>query len=388
VPLKRREAPGTPALRSTIDGEGSKVMMVKTLKGTVLIGALLVGLFASMGAFAQQMSSEAFTVAFLLPETSSSPRWQNDDKPAFINAMKQLDPNAKIIVNSATSGSAVDQQRQAEAAISNGANVLVVTAIDSKAAARIVNEATAAGVKVVAYDRLILNSKLDYYVSFDNVKVGELQGKYIADHVQKGGTVVMIDGAPTDNNAKLFAQGAHNMLDPLFKDGTLTKGYEQYTPDWSASNALNEMEQALTKLNNNVQGVLAANDNTAGGAIQALAAQGLAGKVPVTGQDATNAGLERIIEGTQSMSVYKNVRDEAQAAAKLAVAIATGAQLPDGFVNGSLNNGQVDVPSVLLTPVAVTKDNIATTVISSGYTTWQEICKGAAASSDLCKAHM
>ena len=363
-------------------------MMLKTLKGTALIGTLVVGLFASMGAFAQAMSNKAFTVAFLLPETSSSPRWQNDDKPAFINAMKQLDPNAKVIVNSATSGSAVDQQRQAEAAISNGANVLVVTAIDSKAAARIVNEANAAGVKVVAYDRLILNSKLDYYVSFDNVKVGELQGKYIADHVQKGGTVVMIDGAPTDNNAKLFAEGAHNILDPLFKDGTLTKGYEQYTPNWSASNALNEMEQALTKLNNNVQGVLAANDNTAGGAIQALAAQGLAGQVPVTGQDATNAGLERIIEGTQSMSVYKNVRDEAQAAAKLAVAIGTGAQLPSGFVNGSLNNGQVDVPSVLLTPVAVTKDNIATTVISSGYTTWKAICKGAAASSDLCKAHM
>ncbi len=364
------------------------MVIVKAMKGIGLIGVLIAGLLASMGAFAQQMSSQSFTVAFLLPETSSSPRWQNDDKPAFINAMKQLDPNAKVIVNSATSGSAVDQQRQAEAAISNGANVLVLTAIDSKAAARIVDEANAANVKVIAYDRLILNSKVDYYVSFDNVKVGELQGQYIADHVQKGGTVVIIDGAPTDNNAKLFSQGAHNILDPLFNNGTLTKGYEQYTPNWSASNALSEMEQALTKLNNNVQGVLAANDNTAGGAIQALAAQGLAGQVPVTGQDATDAGLERIIEGTQSMSVYKNVREEAQAAAKLAVAIGTNASIPSGFVNGSLNNGQVDVPSVLLTPVAVTKDNIASTVISSGYTTWQAICTGAAASRDLGMSHL
>jgi D-xylose transport system substrate-binding protein len=311
-------------------------------------------------------------IALLLPDTTSSARYETQDKPDFMAEVKALDPNIKVMYENAQNSSTT-QQQQAEAAITNGASVLVIDPVDSKAAATIVHEANQAGVKVVSYDRLITNSKVDYYVSFNNYLVGQLQGRYIADHTPKGGTVVMIDGAQTDNNALLFAKGAHSVLDPLFKNGTLKLGYETYTPNWDPQNGLREMEQALTHLKNKVDGVLAANDGLAGAVIQALKAQGLAGKVPVTGQDATDAGLHNITLGKQSMTVYKAVPKEAKAAAQLAVALADGKQPPAGLVNGKTNNGSVDVPSVLLKPVVVTKSNIANTVIKDGYTTWAKI---------------
>ncbi|GMA57801.1 hypothetical protein GCM10025858_23040 [Alicyclobacillus sacchari] len=162
------------------------------------------------------------------------------------------------------------------------------------------------------------------------------------------------------------------MLDPLFKSGKLKLGYEQYTQNWDSATAQTEMEQALTKLNNKVNGVLAANDNLAGAAIQALTQQHIKG-IPVTGQDATDAGLHRIYyEGTQSMTVYKPIKEEAQAAADLAYDILTGKK-PTGLVNGSTSNGAAKIPSVLLTPIMVTKANVASTVIKDGYTTWAHI---------------
>ncbi|MCL6516129.1 sugar ABC transporter substrate-binding protein [Alicyclobacillus sp.] len=317
-------------------------------------------------------ASGSATIALLLPETATSARYETQDRPDFEQTVQQLAPNIKVIYNNAQ-GNATTQQQQAEAAITNGAKVLVLDPVDSKAAATIVNEAQQAGVKVISYDRLITGANVDYYVSFDNEKVGQLQGQYIADHTPKGGTVVMIDGAQTDNNALLFAKGAHDVLDPLFANGTLKKGYETYTPDWLPANGQREMEQALTQLNNKVDGVLVANDGLAGAVIQALRAQGLAGKVPVTGQDATDAGLHNILQGLQSMTVYKAVKQEAEAAAKLAVALAQGQQPDASLINGKVNNGTKDVPSVLLTPVVVTKDNIQDTVIKDGYTTMDKI---------------
>jgi D-xylose transport system substrate-binding protein len=311
-------------------------------------------------------------IALLLPETATSARYETQDKPDFTDTVKQLAPNVTVDYSNAQ-GDSSTQQQQAEAAITNGAKVLVLDPVDSAAAAAIVTSADNAGVKVISYDRLISNANVDYYISFDNEKVGELQGQYIADHTPKGGTVVMIDGAQTDNNALLFKQGAHKVLDPLFANGTLKKGYESFTPDWKPDNGLREMEQALTTLNNKVDGVLVANDGLAGAVIQALAAQGMAGKIPVTGQDATDAGLNAIINGKQSMTVYKTVKEEATDAAKLAVALATGKSPDAGLVNGSVNNKMKDVPSVLLTPVVVTKDNIQDTVIKDGYTTMDKI---------------
>lgn len=317
-------------------------------------------------------SSGSGTIALLLPDTTSSARYESQDKPDFEAGVKKLDPNATVLYENAQ-GSATTQQQQAESAMTNGAKVLVLDPVDSKAAATIVNEADQQGVKVISYDRMITNAPVDYYVSFDNEKVGELQGQYIADHTKKGGTIVIIDGAQTDNNALQFKAGAHKILDPLIKNGTFKLGYETFTPNWDPANGLREMEQALTKLNNKVDGVLSANDGLAGSIIQALQAQGLAGKIPVTGQDATNAGLHRIMQGTQSMTVYKAVPKEAQAAAQLAVDLLTGQQPDSSLVNGSVNNGSKDVPAVLLKPVVVTKDNIQQTVIKDGFTTMQKI---------------
>jgi D-xylose transport system substrate-binding protein len=317
-------------------------------------------------------SSKGPTIALLLPETATSARYESQDKPDFENTVKDIAPDVTVIYNNAQ-GDATTQQKQAEAAITNGAKVLVLDPVDGKAAAAIVTEAANAGVKVVSYDRLILNSKVDYYVSFDNERVGQLQGQYIADHTKKGGTVVMIDGAQTDNNALLFAKGAHDVLDPLFKNGTFKLGYETFTPDWLPENGQREMEQALTKLSNKVDGVLVANDGLAGAVEQALTAQGLQGKVPVTGQDATDAGLHSIQKGLQSMTVYKAVKAEATDAAKLAVDLAQGKTPDASVVNGKTNNGAIDVPSVLLTPVVVTKDNIQDTVIKDGFTTMDKI---------------
>ncbi|MCL6443073.1 MAG: sugar ABC transporter substrate-binding protein [Alicyclobacillus sp.] len=316
-------------------------------------------------------SSGKIKIAFLMPETVSSPRWESDDRPDFIAAMKKLDPNVTVLSSNAQ-GSQATQQQQAESALTSGAKLLVIAPVDGVAAAAIVNEANKAGVPVISYDRLILNTKVPYYVSFNNVEVGRLQGEYIAQHTKQGGTVVMLDGAPTDNNAKLFAQGAHEVLDPLFKSGKLKKGYEQYTPNWDPANGLTEMEQALTKLHNKVDGVLAANDNLAGAAIQALAQQKIKG-IPITGQDATDAGLNRIYyQKTQSMTVYKPIKLEATAAAQLAVDILKGTK-PGKLVNGTTSNGAGNVPSVLLKPIVVTKANVASTVIKDGFTTWARI---------------
>lgn len=317
-------------------------------------------------------SSASGTIALLLPDTTSSARYETQDKPDFEAGVKKLDSSATVLYENAQ-GSATTQQQQAESAMTNGAKVLVLDPVDSKAAATIVTEAQQQGVKVISYDRMITGAPVDYYVSFDNEKVGELQGQYIADHTKKGGTIVFINGAETDNNALQFKAGAHKVLDPLIKNGTFHLGYETFTPNWDPANGLREMEQALTKLNNHVDGVLSANDGLAGSIIQALQAQGLAGKVPVTGQDATNAGLHRILQGTQSMTVYKAVPKEAEAAAQLAVDLLTGQQPPASLVNGSVNNGSKDVPAVLLQPVVVTKDNIQQTVIKDGFTTMAQI---------------
>ncbi|GEO26401.1 D-xylose ABC transporter substrate-binding protein [Alicyclobacillus acidoterrestris] len=313
------------------------------------------------------------TIALLLPDTTSSARWESQDRPDFTAEVKKLDPAAKVDYQNAQ-GDATTQQQQAEAEITNGAKVLVICAVDSSAAATIVNEADKAGVKVISYDRMISFAPVDYYVSFDNEEVGKLQGQYIADHTPKGGTVVMLDGAQTDNNALAFRKGAHDVLDPLFKNGTLKLGYESYTPNWDPQNGLREMEQALTKLNNHVDGVLAANDGLAGSAIQALSAQHLAGKVPVTGQDATDAGLHDIMLGTQSMTVYKAVPKEAKVAGELAVDILKGQTPGSDLVNSTQDNGSgKKIPAVLLKPVVVTKDNIQDTVIKDGFTTMNNI---------------
>jgi D-xylose transport system substrate-binding protein len=317
-------------------------------------------------------------IALLLPESKTT-RYETADRPYFEAKFKELCPDCEIIYNNANQD-ANTQLSQAEAALTNGAKVLVLDPVDSAAAAVIADKAKAQGVPVIAYDRLILNSNgVDYYISFDNKKVGELQAQSLVDELNELGKenpqIVMINGSPTDNNAKLFKEGAHSVLDPLVKAKKLTIAKEYDTPDWSPDQAQNEMQQALTALGNKVDGIYAANDGTASGAIAAMKAAGLKTLPPVTGQDAELAAVQRILEGEQYMTVYKAIKPEAEAAAQLAYYLLTKAQVPASMTEGhTVNNSKMDVPSVLLTPVAVTRNNIKDTIVKDNFWSMAQIC--------------
>lgn len=309
-------------------------------------------------------------IALLLPESKTA-RYEAADRPDFEAKVKALCGGCQVIYSNADQDSA-KQQSQAEAALSNGAKVLVLDAVDGQAAAAIADKAAQSKVPVISYDRLVTGtSNINYYISFDNVKVGQLQGTALlaALNGKSSPSIVMINGSPTDNNAKLFKQGAHSVL-----DGKVTIAKEYDTPDWSPDQAQNEMTQALTALNNKVDGVYAANDGTAGGAIAAMKAAGVKPIPPVTGQDAELAGIQRILTGDQYMTVYKAIKPEAENAATLAVDLAQGKSVPGNLVNGKTNNGKKDVPSILLTPVSVTKDNIESTVVADGFLKASDIC--------------
>jgi D-xylose transport system substrate-binding protein len=317
-------------------------------------------------------------IAILLPETKTA-RYESQDLPNFKAKLQALGYDLNNLIYSNANQDAAAQQSQAEAALTNGAKVLVLDPVDSAAAAKIADEAKAKGVPVIAYDRLIKGtSNVDYYISFDNPTVGKLQAQSLVDALTKLGktnpSIVMINGSPTDNNATLFKQGAHSVFDPLVAAGKLTIAKEYDTPDWSPDQAQNEMQQALTALGNKVDGVYAANDGTGGGAIAAMKAAGLNPLPPVTGQDAELAAIQRILVGEQYMTVYKAIKPEAEAAATLAYDLLTGATVPSDMVNGKTNNGNIDVPSILLTPVAVTKDNVKTTVIADGFWKVSDVC--------------
>jgi D-xylose transport system substrate-binding protein len=314
------------------------------------------------------------SIALLLPESKTA-RYESQDRPNFEKKLTQLCPDCELIYSNADQDAA-KQQQQAEAAITKGANVLVLDPVDAASAGSIVARANQSDIPVISYDRLITDADVDYYVSFDNEQVGKLQGQSLVDKLESDGngdgTIVMINGAPTDNNAKLFKQGAHSVFDK----SDLKIGKEYDTPDWSPDKAQQEMEQAITALGKSgFVGVYAANDGTAGGAIAAMKSAGVnPNQRPTTGQDAELAAIQRILAGEQYMTVYKAIKAEANAAAELAVALANGDDPPSGLVNGEIDNGQKQVPSVLLTPVAVTKDNIDSTIIKDNFWTVKQIC--------------
>ncbi len=328
-------------------------------------------------------------VGVLLPETASSARWEANDHPDLVAAIKQYMPNASAPDVTNAEGSDTTQLAQAEADLAKGDCILIVAPHDSTAAAQIVEKALAVHVPVIAYDRLIQDKNTAYYVSFDNVKVGELQGSYIATNYQSyvtangNNNLVMIDGAQTDNNAVLFKKGAHSALDPLVSGGQLKNVYETFTPNWDNPTAETEMQAALTQTGNKVAIAYVANDGMAGTVITALQSAHLAGKVLVTGQDATPAGITQILLGNQSMTVYKAITKEANASAQLAAALSAGtstASLTNGATTATQDGGAL--PSILETPVAVDKTNIATTVLADNFVTKAEICVGVPAGTD------
>jgi D-xylose transport system substrate-binding protein len=324
------------------------------------------------------------TIALLLPETKTA-RYESQDKPHFEQKVKALCPNCKIIYQNADQDAA-QQQQQAEAALTQGAKVLVLDAVDAASAGAIVQKAKAQNVPVISYDRLVTDAPVDYYISFDNVRVGQLQGQALAkklkDDGKATGPIVMINGAPTDNNAKLFKQGATGALNSA--GIKVLKSYD--TPDWSPDKAQTEMQQAITAVGETgFNGVYAANDGTAGGAIAAMKSAGInSAQRPTTGQDAELAAIQRILAGTQYMTVYKAIKPEAEQAAQMAVDLVNGRKPPASLVKDKVDNGQLQVPSVLLTPVAVTKDNVKDTIVKDAFWTTNQICTSAYAAD--CKA--
>lgn len=294
-------------------------------------------------------------IALLLPSVDAA-RYEAADQPDFKAKVQALCPSVTYTYNNAA-GSAATQQQQAEAAMTNGAKVLVLDAQDGGAAGTIVTEAQAKGVKVISYDRLITGagSKPDYYISFDNQKVGELQGTALLAKLTADGKtnakVVWINGSPKDNNATLFKKGAHSVL-----DGKVTIVKEDAMANWKPEEAQQIMEAAITSLGKDgFDAVYSANDGGAGGAYAAMKSNGVdATTKPMTGQDAELAAIQRILLGQQYMTVYKAIKPEAEAAATLACALATGGT--PTATTATVNNGTVDVPSILLVPIAVTAD--------------------------------
>jgi D-xylose transport system substrate-binding protein len=292
-------------------------------------------------------------------DTLKEERWQRD-RDLFVKKAEEL--GAEVLVQAANSDDAV-QVQQAENLLTQGVDVLVVVPHNGDIAAAIVESAKRQNVPVISYDRMIRNADLDLYISFDNLKVGELQAKYLFERAPKG-NYILIEGAPTDNNAKLYHDGHLSVLKPAVDRGDVKIVYDQPTREWLASEALNHTENALTQANNDVVAVVAANDGLAGGVIQALEEQKLVGKVVVSGQDAELAAVRRIVEGKQTMTVYKPIKPLASRAAEVAVALAKGEKVP---TPSTINNGKKDVPSILLEPIPVDKANMMDTVVKDGY---------------------
>ncbi|MFJ3788908.1 sugar ABC transporter substrate-binding protein [Kitasatospora sp. NPDC090091] len=336
----------------------------------------------STGGSASGTAVGAVRIGLLLPETKTT-RYEQFDRPLIEQKIKELAPDAQIDYYNANEN-ATTQQTQVDTALTKGDKVLILDAVDSKAIQSSVQKAHDAGVKVIAYDRLA-QGPVDSYVSFDNKKVGELQGKALVDAVNAkanggsptaaagdaadGGSIIMINGSPTDPNAADFKAGAHSAI-----DGKLKIGKEYDTPNWDPNNANQEAAAAITAIGApNVVGVYSANDGMAAGISTALKAANL--NVPLTGQDAQLDAVQRILAGTQTMSIYKPFKPETDAAATMAVTFAQGKPLDSKLVPVTVTNGSGNkVPSDLITPIVLTKDNIKTTVVADGLYTVPQIC--------------
>jgi D-xylose transport system substrate-binding protein len=308
-------------------------------------------------------------IGVILPDTKSSVRWETKDRPALEAAF--TDAGVDYTIQNAE-GSADTMATIADGMIADGVTVLAIVNLDSDSGASIQQKAAAQGVKTIDYDRLTLGGSADVYVSFDNTKVGELQGQGLVDCLAgRPANVVFLNGSPTDNNATLFSTGAHSVVDAT---PSITIVGEQAVPDWDNDKAVTIFEQLYTAAAGRVDGVYAANDGLAGSVISILEKNKRAGQVPVTGQDATVEGLQNILAGTQCMTVYKSATEEAAALADAAIALANGQQ-PETTGTSRDDTGGRDVPSVLLMPQSITKDNI-NVVFDDGGQSKDEVCTG------------
>ena len=313
-------------------------------------------------------------IGVILPDTESSVRWESADRPALAAAFEAAGVDYDI---QNAEGDVEKMTQIADSMIGDGVTVLAIVSLDSESGAAIQEKAKSLGVATIDYDRLTLGGSAEYYVSFDNTVVGELQGQGLADCLgDEAANIVYLNGSPTDNNATLFAEGAHSILD--------AKPYEvvgeQAVPDWDNEEAAVIFQQLYTAADGKVDGVLAANDGLGGAAISILEGNGQAGKVPVTGQDATVEGLQNVLAGTQCMTVYKSATLEAGALADVAIALVNGEEAETTGTTEDAEGGR-DVPSILLEPQSITKDNVAD-VISDGGQSAEDVCVDEYA--DLC----
>jgi D-xylose transport system substrate-binding protein len=328
------------------------------------IVSVLLGLVISRKGPVTASGRHARPLVGLSLDTLKEERWQGD-RDAIEKSVRALDADFQYL---AANGNDKQQVSDVESLITNGVDVIMIVPHDGAAMATAVERAHAAGIPVLAYDRLITGCDLDLYMTFDNVKVGELQARFLAERFAKAGgkhKLVRIYGSKTDNNALLFKQGQDNVLAPLIAAGTVEVVHEDWAQDWKPENAKRIMDAAITKVGPaGFEAVLASNDGTAGGAIQSLIQEGLAGKVLVTGQDAEVAACQRIMAGTQSMTIYKPLTQLATKAAEVAVKMARRRPI---VAKSEINNGQTNVPAVLLDVISVTKENMMATVVKDGF---------------------
>jgi D-xylose transport system substrate-binding protein len=328
---------------------------------TVLSAIFVIVLSAQL---AQAQEANKLKIGFSI-EAMKGERWQTDLNSFEVRA-KQL--GAEVI--SADANGVDDRQlAQVKDMIKSGIKVLVLLPRDTTKASRMVDAAKSANVKVISYDRLILNSDVDLFVSFDRVEIGRMQAEYLVKQAPRG-NYVLIAGSPNDEGAKTLHDAQMNVLQPFIHRGDIKVIADGYTREWLPSEAYLFMLKAIDSGQGNIAAVLTSNDGLAGGAIQALREHHLAGKVPVSGQDADLAALICIAQGTQSMTVYKPVTKQAVRAAEEAVHLAKGA---NPQADGTISNGKIKVPTILLKPVLVTKDNIKTTVVQDGFQTLKSI---------------
>jgi D-xylose transport system substrate-binding protein len=332
---------------------------------------------------ASSASAAGAQVGVILPDAASSARWETADRPFLAAAFKKAGVTADI---QNANGDKAKFATIADQMLAKGVKVLIMAGLDSPSTAAIQAKAAKAGVKTIDYDRLTLAGQASYYVSFDNVAVGKLQGQGIKDCLDKAGkksaSIVYLNGSPTDNNATLFKQGYDSVLRPSIKSGAYKLVDDQAVPDWDNAKGGVIFEQQLTKAGGKLDAVVSANEGLGLAAVAVLKKNGLNGKVCVSGQDATADGLAAILTGDLSNTVYKAVKQEANGAADLAIALIKGKKVANA--TGKTNDGKRDVPSVLLVPVGITKANVKV-VIADGFQKRADVCK--IATEAVCKAN-
>jgi D-xylose transport system substrate-binding protein len=323
-------------------------------------------------------SSKKPKIGVILPDSKSSARWETADRKYLEEAFKAAGVDYDI-QNAQNDKNAF--QTIADQMLTSGVTALMIVNLDSGTGKAVLDKAKNQGVPTIDYDRLTLGGSASYYVSFDNVAVGKLQGEGLVKCLSASGktkpVVAYLNGSPTDNNATLFKQGYDGVIKPKFDSGEFVKGPDQSVPDWDNAQAATIFEQMFTSTQGKIDGVLSANDGLGNAALTVLKKNNLNGKVPVTGQDATVQGLQNVLLGDQCMTVYKAIKKEASAAAELAIGLAKGEKKDTGKTVKD-PEGNRDVPAVLLEPQSITKENVKA-VVDDGFVTKAELCTGPAA---------